>query len=330
MNRPTIPALLLLFLAVPFTAAAQTKAPPKPGIPGTQTLFATLHPSATFKTGATADWVLVTSDAVWVAGSKPWSLQRINPATNKIVATIALPGEACTGLAFGFGSVWAPVCGAQPQLIRVSARTNHIAATLPITPSGPEGGITTSRDSVWLVTDKTGTTLSRINPATNAVRQNIAIPAGSFNPLYAGGIVWITGHDKGLLTAVDAASGKLLASISVGPKPRFLTAGGGAVWTLNQGDGSLTRVDIGTRKATATVLLGIPGEGGDIDYGADSIWATTMDLPITRVDARTHHVRRQWVGQGGDSLRFGFGSLWLTDYHRGLLWRIPAQSLLKP
>ena len=32
---------------------------------------------------ATADWVLVTEDAVWIAGTKPYSVQRIDPATNK-------------------------------------------------------------------------------------------------------------------------------------------------------------------------------------------------------------------------------------------------------
>jgi hypothetical protein len=38
---------------------------------------------------------------------------------------------------------------------------------------------------------------------------------------------------------------------------------------------------------------------------------------------------RQWVGKGGDSLRFGFDSLWLTDYKKGLLSRIPIPQLLK-
>lgn len=181
-----------------------------------------------------------------------------------------------------------------------------------------------------MVTDKNGTTLSRIDPTSGRVRQRIAIPAGSYNPLSSGDTIWITGHDQDLLTAVDAASGKVLARIHVGPKPRFLTSGGGAVWTLNQGDGSLTRVDMKTKKVTATVALGIPGSGGDLAYGAHSVWATTMDLPITLIDGRTNRVRRQWVGRGGDSVRFGYGSIWLTDYHRGLLWRIAADAALQP
>jgi len=79
----------------------------------------------------------------------------------------------------------------------------------------------------------------------------------------------------------------------------------------------------------ATIQLGIPGAGGDIDYGADSVWATVFDVPLTRIDATTNKVVRQWVAKGGDSLRYGFGSIWITDYKKGLLSRIPIEEILK-
>jgi virginiamycin B lyase len=178
-----------------------------------------------------------------------------------------------------------------------------------------------------MVTDKNGT-LNRIDPKTNSVRQKISIPQGSYNPLFSNGIIWITGVESGVLTAVDAASGKELESVSVGPKPRFLTSGGGSVWTLNQGDGTVSRVDEKSRKVIATIQVGIPGTGGDIGYGADSVWTTVFEVPLTRIDATPNKVVKQWVGKGGDSLRVGFGSIWITDYKRGLLERIPTQQLL--
>jgi hypothetical protein len=131
------------------------------------------------------------------------------------------------------------------------------------------------------------------------------------------------------LVAVDAAAGKVLESVPVGPKPRFLTAGDGSIWTLNQGDGTVSRVDEKSRKVIATIQAGIPGAGGDIGYGADSVWATVFEVPLTRIDATTNKVMRQWVGNGGDSLRFGHDSIWLTDYKKGLLSRIPIQQVLK-
>ncbi len=329
MSRSAIAILLLLCLTALVVFAAEQKAV-KPGVADVQVPFASLKPSVTFRIGGTADWVLVADDAVWVAGTNPYSVVRIDPSTNTVVARVRLSGEACSGLAFGFGSLWVPVCGSKPLLARVDALTNRITATLPIAPAGPEGGITTSSDSVWMVTDKGGTTLSRINPTTESVRQQISIPAGSYNPLYCDNVVWVTGFDRSVLTAIDATNGEVLASIPVGPKPRFLTSGGGSVWTLNQGDGSVTRVDLDSRKVTGTIALGIPGPGGDLGYGAGSVWATTFDLPLTVIDGRTERVLRQWVGQGGDSLRFGNESIWLTDYHRGLLWRIPFNATLHP
>ena len=299
---------------------------PKPGIKEVQVPYSSIKPSVTMKIGGTADWVLVTENAVWVASTKPFAVVRIDPATNKIVASIRIPGEACSGLASGFGSIWAPICGKKPALVRIDAAKNAVTAVLPIAPAGPEGGIAASDDSIWLATDANGT-LVRIDPSTNKVHQKISIPPGSYNPIFSDGIVWITGIEKNALTAVDANSGKVLESIPVGPKPRFLTAGAGSIWTLNQGDGTVSRVDEKSRKVLATIQVGIPGTGGDIGYGADSVWTTVFEVPLSRIDAETNRVVRQWIGKGGDSLRVGFDSLWITDYRRGLLLRIRIEEL---
>jgi virginiamycin B lyase len=320
-----LPLSFLLFLSG--AIAPQSAKAPKTGVNGVQVPFATLKSIATLKIGGTADWALVTADAVWVAGTKPYSVQHIDPITNRIVAKVALPAEACSGLAFGFGSVWVPVCGKKPALVRVDAHQNELIATLPIPPGGEEGGIATSADSVWMVTDKAGT-LNRIDPSTNTVRQKIPLPPGSYNPIFSDGIVWITGLESGVVTAVDADTGRVLESIPVGAKPRFLTAGGGSIWTLNQADGTVTRVDEKSRKVLARIQVGIPGTGGDIDYGAHSVWLSVFDVPLTRVEAATNRVVKQWIGKGGDSLRFGFDSLWITDYKKGLLSRIAIQEAL--
>ncbi len=324
--------ILLVLLTASHIAIAQTSATEwnvaKPGVKEVQIPFASLTPSTTIKIGGTADWVLVTDDAVWVASTKPDAVLRIDPTTNKIVATVKVSGEACSGLASGFGSIWVPICGEKPELVRIDGAKNTVSGTLPIAPAAPEGGIATSEDSVWIVTDKNGT-LNRIDPSTNSVRQRISIPPGSYNPVFSNSIVWITGVESSVLTAVDADSGKVLESVAVGLRPRFLAAGGGSIWTLNQGDGTISRVDERNRKVTATIRVGIPGAGGDIGYGGESVWPTVFGVPLTRVDASTNKVFRQWVGEGGDSLRCGFGSIWITDYKKGLLSRIALQQVLK-
>jgi hypothetical protein len=63
-----------------------------------------LIPLATIHLGKTADWVAITPDAVWVGGTGPFAVHKIDPQTNTRVATVKLQGEPCSGLALGFGS----------------------------------------------------------------------------------------------------------------------------------------------------------------------------------------------------------------------------------
>jgi virginiamycin B lyase len=286
-----------------------------------------LRKTATLHLGKTADWVAIAPDAVWVGSTGPFAVHRIDPKTNKRVATVKLPGEPCAGLAIGFGSLWVPLCSRTQMLAKVDLDTNKLLDVFSIGPAAAEGGVTASPDSVWLVVDKDGS-LARIDPATGTVRQTIRIPPGSYNPFYSDGQVWVTRADGSEITAVDAVTGVISATAQTGPGPRFLTAGAGAVWTLNQGDGSLTRVDMRTRQATKTIALGTPGRGGDINFGGGMVWTTMWKMPLSAVDGPSATLLCQWKGPGGDSLGIGYGSIWLTDYHGGTVSRIELDDTL--
>jgi streptogramin lyase len=309
-------ALALLIAALNISAAP--KAP--------QASFSSLHPVVTLHLGKAADWVEPTGDAVWVGSREPFAVHRIDPATNKVLATVVLPGTPCAGLAAGFGSLWVPLCAHRNALAQIDLKTNKLVALVPVGPAAAEGGIAAGGDSVWMITDAKGA-LSRIDPANGRVRQTIVIAPGSFNPIYSDGVVWVSGHDAGVVTAVDAVSGKVLATVAVGAGPRFLTAGGGAIWVLLQGTGEIVRIDARTRTVTARIAAGLGGSGGDIKFGAGRVWATLIGVPLTRIDAKTNRIERQWTGPGGDSLAYAFDSIWLTDFKAGTVARYPAAGL---
>ena len=318
-RRPTFVAAAIL--ATGMLAAAMAVAAADLLLPSAPRSLGELDRTAIIRLGKTADWVVVTADAVWVGSTGPDAVHRIDPKTNKRVASVRVPGEPCAGLVAGFGSLWIPLCGKSPALAKVNLSTNHLTDVFKIGPAGAESGITTSPDSVWLVIDKVGT-LARIDPSTGAILRRIRIPTGSYNPHYSEGQVWVTQADGAAVTSVDATSGEILASVPTGPGPRFLTSGAGAVWTLNQGDGSVTRIDTGTKQASKTIPLGIPGHGGDISFGGAMVWTTVSKVPLSLIDARTATLLCQWVGPGGDSLGIGEGAIWLTDYHAGTISRI--------
>ena len=86
-------------------------------------------------------------------------------------------------------------------------------------------------------------------------------------------------------------------------------------------------MDTASSKLVATIEAGLNGHGGEIAFGFGSVWVTLIGTPITRIDAMTNSVARQWVGAGGDSIRAGLGSVWLTDLKAGLVWRLDPEKL---
>ena len=308
-------ALLLPALAVPASS------PVRKGIdaPGVRRAMTDIHPAATFPVEGSPDWMAVTGGAVWVTSARRNHVIRLDATTN-LPTSVVTVNKPCSGLAAGFGSIWIPSCG-DHSLLRVDERSAKIVATIEAPPAESEGGIAVGAGSVWLTTDRNGT-LSRIDPGANAIVASISIAPGSFATAFGGGAVWITSTQRNLVTRVDPGTNKATATVAVGPKPRFVTAGAGSIWTLNQGDGSVSRVDTKTNKLVATIPAGVPGEGGEIAFGEGAVWVTMFDFPITRVDPATNRVVAQWAGAGGDSIRVGLGSLWLTDMKRQTVMRI--------
>jgi streptogramin lyase len=313
-------SLVLVSLIVAAPAVAGEPIPAKPGLPDLQHDYADLKPLAQFLVGETADWVQFTKGAVWVGASGPFAVHQIDRDRNRDIAQVNLPGAACAGLAAGFGSLWVPLCGDKPALARINLKTYRLSV-LPIGPAAAEGGIAASLDSLWLVTDSSGS-LARIDPQKGTIRQTVTLPAGSFNPIFSDGVIWVSCFAGNTVTAIDARSGRLLGSVTVGPHPRFLTAGAGSIWTLNQGDGTVSRIDSKRRRLTATIALGLPGPGGDIAFADGRVWVTMSGVPLTLIDAATNRPLRQWVGPGGDSLRVDHRTVWLTDYKAGTVSRI--------
>jgi hypothetical protein len=275
----------------------------------------------------------MTDDAVWVSNGPKNTVHRIDVKTNEQVG-IEVGKRPCSGLAAGFGSVWVPLCGdrpnvengAKPALARVDAKTKQVVATIPVGVANSEGGIATSTDAVWICSDIKGT-LARIDPATNKVTAEIAVAPGSVSPIFADGAIWVSSPEKSVVTRVDAKTNAVTDTIAVGPGPRFITSGAGAVWTLNQGDGTVSRVDMKSRKLVTNIECGIPGTGGELAFGDGAVWATVFTIPITRIDAATNAVTKQWAGPGGDSIRVAFGSVWLSNLREQSLWRVDLKGL---
>jgi virginiamycin B lyase len=318
-------ALLPLLLAATSAWSQQPEFPSKTGvqIPAIQHSMDNLRKTATIAVKGDPDWLAVADDAMWITSGNVNQVLRLDPKTNK-VSTVVNVDKPCSGVAIGSGSLWIPSCG-DHALLRVDQKTGSIQARIVATPADDEGGIACGAGSVWLVTSAAGE-LTRVDAATNQVAARITIPAGSFNPLFAEGSIWVTSNAGNSLLRIDPATNKVLGSTAIGPQPRFLAAGAGSIWVLNQGDGTVSRVDAHTGKLLATLPAGIPGHGGEIAFGGGFVWVTETEFPLTQIDPRTNKVVGQWHGDGGDSVRFAFGTVWLTNLKGEKVWRIPLPA----
>jgi virginiamycin B lyase len=291
---------------------------------GVRREMAELKPDATFDVGGDPDWMAVSEDAVWVTISSKNEVKQLRAKDNTVGFTINVK-DPCSGLVAAFGSLWIPSCGSH-NLVRASLITGKVQKTIPIPPADSEGGITAGAGSVWMASSSSGQ-LARIDPRTNKAVATIAVPSGSFCPIYFDGYVWITSTDHSLLSKVSPKTNRVIATIAVGKNPRFLAAGAGSIWTLNQGDGTITRVEVKTGRRVVDIPAGLAGKGGEIGFGFNSIWATLEQFPITRIDAASNAIASQWTGAGGDSIRAGHGTIWLTNLRGGKVWRIAPGKL---
>jgi virginiamycin B lyase len=319
--------LLALLSISPSCSMSKPHAPPKrPGVadPSLRIPIERLHPDAVFEVPGAPDWIAV-DEEVWISNEPKDSVSRLDPKTNRVVAAITVGNQPGAGLCAGFGSLWVPNCG-DSTMSRVDLRTGQVTATFPMTFANSEGGITVGAGSVWVVTD-TKSTLARIDPKTNQVIAEVRVAPGSCAVAFGDDALFITSTEKSVLTRLDPQTNKVVATVKVGPHPRFLAIGERAVWTLNQGDGSISRVDIATNELVANIEAGIPGGGGEIAVGEGSVWATSLDVPITRIDPKTNRVAQQFFGPGGDAIRVGHGSVWLSNLRQHTVWRIDPRRI---
>jgi YVTN family beta-propeller protein len=121
--------------------------------------------------------------------------------------------------------------------------------------------------------------------------------------------------------AIDPRTNKLVASIPVGKTPAAIASGFGSIWVANQDENTITRIDATTRKVT-DVIGGITGTAVDIAAGSGSVWVTTLEGQLFRINPELNssslmplhfHGRLRFGGMSGLWLyvEAGNGSVWL-------------------
>jgi YVTN family beta-propeller protein len=272
------------------------------------------------------DWLEIAFGSVWVSNPGLGTVQRVDPATNKVTAEVKV-NRPVAAMTSGFGSVWVASRG-DKSIVRIDPKTNTASASVPVTVADSEGSLAAGEGGVWALTDRKGV-LSRIDPETNKVVATIPVKPHSYAAMAGFGAVWVTNtgeprsKDSGSVQRVDPKTNAVVATIPVRSQPRFLAVGEGAVWVLNQTDGSVSRIDPETNKVVATIEAGVAGFGGDIAAGEGAVWVRGDRVLLVVIDPKTNTVvKRFGPPQGSGAVRAGGGKVWVSAHDVNKLWAL--------
>lgn len=224
--------------------------------------------------------VAVSTGAVWAGKGDTRSLVRIDPASDRVVATIPIGIEAWY-IAASDTAVWATDWRSN-TVVRVDPATGRLVATIPNLPAGPTG-IAIAPGAVWVASSRAGT-LTKIDSATNQVVDTVRTDMTPLPVAYAYGSVWVRNEfqeGNGTVQRVDPAADRVVATIPVGPEIGRdgidgLAALGGRLWVAGL---ELQAID----PATNRVVRRVNHTCNAAVAGAGSLWTVDVAYAVSRV-----------------------------------------------
>jgi DNA-binding beta-propeller fold protein YncE len=223
--------------------------------------------------------------AVWIIG--PGVIDRVDPATARIVATIPASGTGGqpSGIATGAGAVWATSPGRHDGVYRIDPRANRVTSfiRLPPTPTA----ITVAYGRVWVTEAEEGPGIVvRIDPRTNHVSgPPIRVGAGPGEIVSGAGTLWVT----------NTSYSPNVPNVSrINPATGAVASTRGSSWggTDRLGNAKISRIDA---------------------VGAGSLWTTDANV-VQRVDPANGHV----------TAAIPVPHAWHAIFWHGLAWALTA------
>jgi streptogramin lyase len=322
---------------VPLSAppATASPAPSDAGIPLADRL------EAEIAVEGSPDWPLIAFDSVWVlapdlplleGGSETPNLIRIDPTTNEIAATIALPDRLCQGFTASEDAIWA--CAAD-ALVRIDPATNEITDSVPI-----EGGQLAYRPAsgagmLWFLGSGgfVGDTLIGLDPGAKSVKTYPQSgPVGAL--AYAFESLWLTLPGDGTVARFDPVTEETEVVTTDLPNPKAIVAGPDSLWVslhganddqASSGDTQLVRLDSESGEVTAEFAIGgSPQTGVEAWAGEDAVYVRSTTPWMVRIDPATNEIVETIASDDAvhGPLTSGFDSVWTVNLEHPNVFRL--------
>jgi YVTN family beta-propeller protein len=258
------------------------------------------------------------------------------PRWHELVAVaVLLAAAGCTGAANTPSSPRSTPPAPTPTDTTVPTfDRGRFAAVIPL----PGAATMTVADGMLWVLKGAGTVV-RVDPATNrVVGKPLRVPADAAAIAVAQRALWVTSvadgdlgaPGKDTVTRIDLATGRTVATITVGRAPLDLAVTPGAVWVTNAGAGgaSVARIDPQTNRPTGRPV-GTGASPQSLATGGGSLWVANHDArTVTRIDPASGKVLADIpVPSEPHRVAYGAGAVWVSNWHDNSVSRIdPATN----
>jgi streptogramin lyase len=280
--------------------------------------------------------------SLWVNAGGPSGhvVARIDPATNAVLATIALPFPSTIAgdIGYGFGSIWESNLDTQ-TVTRIDPGSDKVVATIPAQGTGTNG-LAFTDSNVWVANHNepaavNGANVAKIDPATNQVVATVPIGTGQGGPAWlieAAGSIWAFDQSHEKIDRIDPGTGSIKTiSSPVGRSAnRHFATDGTRVWfsvPLDTGPPLVQMINPATNTISTTVSATTLARYSvntvyGLDFDSGSLWLSGpcgSQACVLRVDASTSAVTGAWSfpGSGDDDaleLQFAAGSVWVSEH----------------
>jgi YVTN family beta-propeller protein len=229
--------------------------------------------------------------AVWVATSS--GIEKVNPATNTVVAHIATAGD---------GNIFATSDEGLWEL------------------------------SGFCSSGRCDTTIERLDPRTNEIVKTFSLKGVGLGDIaVGGGSIWSPDVFEGPLRRMDERTGRVLAKLPVqaswGPPEtphRVVAVGAGGVWVLDGPNDTVTEIDPATNAVAQTIDISSPS---DVAVDRGIVWVTSSDTGmVIGINPATGAHSTIRVGGSPAGVAVGLDSVWVADPKDGTVIRIDSAS----
>jgi DNA-binding beta-propeller fold protein YncE len=286
-----------------------------------QAVIATDHGPATLVIG---------KHAVFVGAHRGGTVQRIDPATNRLTGTVAVGGQLQLEESTTDGGLASIDEDATPlwtctntdgTLNQVDARTMRVTAMVPAHCDG--GSRTRVGTTLWVVPGPDTGDLLLVDVKTGKVLHREPFGAGpGWGPAIAvGGKVLIGAAST---TPVLSTAGKQLRRLAIGTP--WITLTGGKLYRMPQ-DGTIDELDPATLATRQTIKVAVHSNDGAalIADNTGHLYYRPDTTHVFRIDTATGTVAPFLTLPAAEvptSMAWGFGSLWITNFNDDTVWRI--------